>query len=105
MEEVLTRNINLAPTLMLKFRPFVTSDDIAVCMYLKRKEETGGEWTLEEKQSGAGFQRLYGFFSNCTSAFFKFFGIKSSDYKNHASKKSLEFNSIFLSHKAVGSNS
>lgn len=42
--------------------------------------------------------------SFCTGSVFCYFGIKSSDYKNHLSSSSIEFNSIFLFPDSTGKN-
>lgn len=102
--DVFERIVRPVSTLVLDYRPFVTSDDLLIITTLERANP-GRDWDEKEQICGGRFNSLYGILENCTVAFFRYFGIKSSDYKNHCSSRECEFNSIFFGQDAVGSNS
>jgi hypothetical protein len=79
----------------LKISPFCTSDDVVVMM-----RATTSSDPMVDFRSSERMDTFYDFFDLSV----KYFGIKTSTYKNIISTNMFEFNSIYISNEGVGSN-
>uniref|UniRef100_A0AAU8MIS4 RNA-directed RNA polymerase L n=1 Tax=BSF uncharacterized bunyavirus-like 1 TaxID=3233090 RepID=A0AAU8MIS4_9VIRU len=101
MSSVLTECIK-EPGMDVEINHMVTSDDLATFISCNSSDEAV---PISDEIKSEIKIKIGKFLFSATRCFFRYFNIKSSDYKNMASEKLVEFNSIFLAPESVGSNS
>jgi len=104
-EDILYCNqLPLQDVKLIKSTSMITSDDAMLTIYLDELPTNCRDLEDQYNEVKSQFpQKSEALLVNLKNIF-KYFGIKTSNYKNWISRKSIEFNSFFLSQDGIGSN-
>jgi len=103
MGEIVTSIVSPKMDLFLRYSHFITSDDVA--QFWSIEDKSGATLTPSKDIEKRKYEKLIIRLLKGYNDFLTYYCILTSKYKNMISRKSIEFNSIFLNKDSVGSNS